>query len=236
VDAWILALDRQRLLLGARDLGAAAAGWGAVDSRLLGVRRWSLRLARRLHNTYNQTVVNNVTVNNVTVNKVSYNGGSGGVAATPTPQERVAAQELHVAPTPLQRQHVQEAIRNPALAAQANGGHPAIAATPRPAAFNAPGVVGARGAAAMPPRTPLAAGAPHQPPAAAGQANTARAPAGQPYAAGRAAPYGKPPGQPGAAQTKAQGQPAGQPKPPAKQAQQHKAPPAGKNGEKERDR
>jgi hypothetical protein len=105
-----------------------------------------------IHNTYNQTVVNNVTVN-----KVSYNGGTGGVAAVPTPQERGAAQEQHVAPTPMQQQHVQEAIRNPALAARANGGHPSIAATPRPAAFNAPGVVGARGAAMPPPR---AAGAP----------------------------------------------------------------------------
>ena len=96
-----------------------------------------------IHNTYNQTVVNNVTVN-----KVSYNGGAGGVAAVPTAQERVAAQETHVAPTPLQRQHVQQAAKNPSLAASANGGHPAIAATPRPAAFNAPGVVGARGAVA----------------------------------------------------------------------------------------
>jgi hypothetical protein len=48
---------------------------------------------------------------------------------------------------------VQQAVKNPALAASANGGHPAIAATPRPGAFNAPGVVGARGA---PPR-PLGA-------------------------------------------------------------------------------
>jgi hypothetical protein len=99
----------------------------------------------RIHNTYNQTVINNITVN-----KVSYNGGAGGVAAVPTAQERDAARELHVAPTPMQHQHVQEAARNPALAARANGGHPAIAATPKPAAFNAPGVVGARGA---PPRT-----------------------------------------------------------------------------------
>jgi len=105
-----------------------------------------------IHNTYNQTVVNNVTVN-----KVSYNGGAGGVASVPTPQERAVAQEQHVPPTPMQQQHVQEAIRNPALAARANGGHPSIAATPRPAAFNAPGVVGARGAA-MPP--PHAAGVP----------------------------------------------------------------------------
>ncbi len=70
-----------------------------------------------IHNTYNTTVINNVTVN-----KVSYNGGAGGVAAAPTAQERAAAQEPHVAPTPLQRQHVQEASRNPALAARANGG------------------------------------------------------------------------------------------------------------------
>ncbi|MDP9014378.1 MAG: hypothetical protein M3O41_17300, partial [Pseudomonadota bacterium] len=99
-----------------------------------------------IHNTYNTTVINNVTVN-----KVSYNGGSGGVPAAPTQQERIAAQEPHVPPTPMQRQHVQEAVRNPVLAARANGGHPPIAATPRPAAFSAPGVVGARGAA-MPPR------------------------------------------------------------------------------------
>jgi hypothetical protein len=105
-----------------------------------------------VHNTYNETVVNNVTIN-----KVSYNGGAGGVAAAPTPQERAAAQEPHVAATPMQRQHVQEAARNPALAVRANGGHPAIAATPRPAAFNAPGVVGAHGAVAP---TSRAAGSP----------------------------------------------------------------------------
>lgn len=96
-----------------------------------------------IHNTYNVTVVNNVTVN-----KVSYNGGAGGIAATPTAQERVAAQETHVPPTPLQRQHVQQAVKSPALAARANGGHPTIAATARPAAFQGPGVVGAHGAGA----------------------------------------------------------------------------------------
>jgi hypothetical protein len=95
-----------------------------------------------VHNTY----VNNVVVNNVTVNKVSYNGGAGGVAAAPTPEQRRTAQEPHVPPTPMQHDHVREAVKNPALSAAVNGGHPAIAATPRPAAFNAPGVVGARGA------------------------------------------------------------------------------------------
>jgi WXXGXW repeat (2 copies) len=104
-----------------------------------------------VHNTYNTTVINNVTVN-----KVSYNGGAGGVAAAPTAQERQYAQEPHVPPTPLQQQHVQQAAQNPALAARANGGHPAIAATPRPTAFNAPGVVGARGAAPPAARAPQA--------------------------------------------------------------------------------
>jgi hypothetical protein len=98
-----------------------------------------------IHNTYNETVVRNVTVN-----KVSYNGGAGGVTAAPTPQERAAAQERHLPPTPLQHQHIQEAAKNPALFAKANGGRPAIAATPKPAAFSGPGVVGAHGAAAPP--------------------------------------------------------------------------------------
>jgi hypothetical protein len=94
-----------------------------------------------VHNTYNVTVVNNVTVN-----KVSYNGGAGGVTAVPSAQERAAAQEPHVPPTQMQRQHVQQAVKSPALAARANGGHPTIAATTHPAAFQGPGVVGAHGA------------------------------------------------------------------------------------------
>ena len=98
-----------------------------------------------IHNTYNQTVINNVTIN-----KVSYNGGAGGVAAVPTAQEKAAAQEPHVAPTAAQTAHIQEASRNPALSAKANGGHPAIAATARPGTFTGPGVVGARGAVAPP--------------------------------------------------------------------------------------
>jgi len=98
-----------------------------------------------IHNTYNQTVINN----NVTVNKVSYNG-PGGATATPTAQERTAAQEPHVPPTTAQSAHVQAASTNPALAARANGGHPAIAATARAGAFSGPGVVSAHGASAPP--------------------------------------------------------------------------------------
>jgi len=92
-----------------------------------------------IHNTYNQSV------NSVNVTRVSFNGGAG-IRAVPTPQERVAEREQHLQPTAAQRQHVQQAARNPALMAGANHGHPAIAATPRPGAFNGPGVVRARGA------------------------------------------------------------------------------------------
>ena len=127
-----------------------------------------------IHNTYNTTVVNNVTVN-----KVSYNGGAGGVAAAPTPQERQFEHEQHVGATPMQQQHRQQAAQNPALFAHANGGHPAIAATPRPAAFNAPGVVGARGAGpqfgARPPQQPNQTHG-QNPPAAARRSLPCRSP------------------------------------------------------------
>jgi len=150
-----------------------------------------------IHNTYNETVVNHVTVN-----KVSYNGGPGGTIAAPTAQERAAAAERHIPPTAMQHQHVQEAARNPALAARANGGHPAIAATPRAGAFNAPGVVGAHGATTAPAR----------PQGQPGQVNGAGRP-GQPNAAAH-------PGQPG------------QPKPAAKPAKPAPKPkPEEKNGE-----
>ncbi len=181
-----------------------------------------------VHNTY----VNNVTVNNVTVNRVSYNGGAGGVAAAPTPQERRVMQEPHVPPTPAQHQHIQEAVRNPALSAKANGGHPAIAATPRPAAFNAPGVVGAKGA----PRPPVAsiqnAHAPSTPygrPPTTGNtpiAGNAHPAAPYPPAAGTAA---RPPAAGAAAHPQAAGAPPASKPQPAKPA--HPKPPSEKHEE-----
>jgi hypothetical protein len=95
-----------------------------------------------VHNTYNRTVINNVDVT-----RVSYNGGAGGIAARPTAQERLAEREQHIQPTAMQRRQVEQARRNPALAARANHGRPAIAATPRPGAFHARGVSRAHGAA-----------------------------------------------------------------------------------------
>jgi hypothetical protein len=94
-------------------------------------------------NVYNQTVINNVTVNHV-----SYNGGQGGVAARPTPQQQAFAQQQHTPPVAAQQQHVAMAAQNPALRAANNHGNPSIAATQEPARFSGPGVVGAHGAPA----------------------------------------------------------------------------------------
>jgi hypothetical protein len=92
-----------------------------------------------IHNVYNTTVVDN------TVTRVSYNGGNGGVNARPTPQEDAAAHERHIPPVATQVQHVQAARGNQELRASVNHGSPPVAATPKPAAFNARGVVPAKG-------------------------------------------------------------------------------------------
>jgi hypothetical protein len=81
-------------------------------------------------NTYNTTVVNNAAVT-----RVSYNGGSGGVIAQPTPQDRTAARETHTPMLPVQVRHELAASSNRAQFASVNNGRPAIVATPRPERF-----------------------------------------------------------------------------------------------------
>jgi len=96
-----------------------------------------------IHNVYNTRVVNNVTVN-----RVSYNGGNGGIDARPTPEQERYANERHVAPVAVQREHMEAARSNPQMRASMNHGKPAIAATPRPGAFNDRAAVPAREAGA----------------------------------------------------------------------------------------
>jgi len=98
-------------------------------------------------NVYNTTVINNNTT------RVSYNGGEGGIVAQPTPAEEAAAREQHLAPTPMQTQHVEAASNNHELLASVNQGRPPIAATAKAADFSR-GVVTAK-----------AAGAPYRAPA-----------------------------------------------------------------------
>ena len=92
-----------------------------------------------VRNVYNKTVINN----DVTVNRVSFNGGSGGVQAQPTAEDRAAAKEQHVPPVADQRKQEQVAQSNPQLRASANNGRPAIAATQRPAELTGKGVTAA---------------------------------------------------------------------------------------------
>jgi hypothetical protein len=94
-----------------------------------------------IHNTYNTTVVNNTTVN-----RVSYNGGNGGITARPTAAQQAALSERHIAPTSVQAQHEQIARADLAQLASVNHGRPAVAATPKPAAFHGAGVAAAKNA------------------------------------------------------------------------------------------
>ncbi|HXM85205.1 MAG TPA: hypothetical protein VN899_05330, partial [Stellaceae bacterium] len=93
-------------------------------------------------NVYNKTVI----TNNVTVTHISYNGGEGGLTSQPNADEQAAERDPHIQPTALQSKHEHFASINHALLASVNHGSPAIAATPRPAAFSAHGVVSAQGA------------------------------------------------------------------------------------------
>lgn len=93
-----------------------------------------------IHNTYNKTVI----VNNVT--NVSYNGGTGGLKAAPTAEERLAEHEHHTLPTGLQTQHQLLASKNHDLHASANGGKPMIAAVSKAGEFSGKGIVAAKAA------------------------------------------------------------------------------------------
>jgi len=96
-----------------------------------------------IHNVYNVTVVNNTTVN-----RVSYNGGNGGINASPTAAEEAGARERHVPPVAAQTQHAQAASANQQLRASVNHGKPPVAATAKPGSFSGAGMVRAKAAGA----------------------------------------------------------------------------------------
>lgn len=100
----------------------------------------------------------NVYVKNVVMNpslsNVSYNGGIGGIVAQPRPEELAAEREAHVAPTPLQVEHVQAASRDRSLFATTNHGVPLIAATANPGVLKGAGVVPTKAAGTVEPRPP----------------------------------------------------------------------------------
>jgi len=112
-----------------------------------------------IHNVYNEHI-------EVRENHVAYNGGPGGIAARPRPEDQRWENERHIPPVAAQQQHFQEARSNRELRASVNQGRPPIAATPRPSEFRS-NVVPAR-----------EAGAPYHAPAERGPAQRGGQPAG----------------------------------------------------------
>ncbi|MFO1465267.1 MAG: YXWGXW repeat-containing protein [Steroidobacteraceae bacterium] len=92
------------------------------------------RFDDRVHvtNVYERTVVNNITVN-----RVSYHGGRGGIERAPLREELSAARGPHLRLTPDQRRHEIAAGHDREFLASVNRGRPALAATARPAMFDA---------------------------------------------------------------------------------------------------
>jgi hypothetical protein len=128
---------------------------------------------------YNTAVmhVDTVSITNVYVNRtvivnndshVAFNGGEGGVAVRPTPQQEAYARQPHTPPVASQVQQEHAASQNRALFASENHGAPAVAATARPGEFSGKGVVAAK-----------AAGAPYHAPAMSPKEARAAAPAGK---------------------------------------------------------
>jgi len=80
--------------------------------------------------------------------RVSFNGGSGGIEARPTEEQRAAGSQRHLAAGEAQTEHAQAARNNPEQRAGVNHGNPGIAATAKPGDFSQQhGAVNAKGAA-----------------------------------------------------------------------------------------
>ncbi len=112
-----------------------------------------------VHNTYNETVVNQVHETNVT--HVSYVGAPG-TRPQPTRSEAAWRQEQHSPYTQPQIDHHEAARNAPMQNAGRNEGRPPVAGTPRPSAFGAPGATAAKpvGAAYHPQHAPEHEGRP----------------------------------------------------------------------------
>jgi len=116
---------------GGINYGFGYSGVGYEGGYWRGSQLYYNRAVTNINTTNITNVYSRTVVNNVNITRVSFNGGTAGVAARPTAAERSAEHERHFGLTPVQRQQEQSARGNASLRAAANGGHPAIAATPR---------------------------------------------------------------------------------------------------------
>jgi hypothetical protein len=131
---------------GGINYGFGYSGFGYQGGYWRGSQFYYNRSVTNINTTNITNVYNRTVVNNVNVTRASFNGGAGGVQARPTAVQLAAQHERHLGLTPVQRQQEQAARGNSSLRAAANGGHPAIAATPRAGVFSGHEVVAARGA------------------------------------------------------------------------------------------
>ena len=125
--------------------------------------------AARIANVYNEPIARNGPVS-----RASFNGGPGGVVATPTAAQTLADKEPHVAPTAAQRNHARLASVDRTQFVSTNQGKPAIAATQRPGEFKGKGSIPAKAAGKAALATPAETPAPAQTPAPAGNAEPKR--------------------------------------------------------------
>jgi hypothetical protein len=95
-----------------------------------------------IHNTYDQPVIGNANAT-----RVSYNGGSGGLSARPTAEERLAEHDEHRAAMPAQLQHEQAAKSSRGQLASVNRAAPAVTATAKQPAIGNHHAVGTTGPA-----------------------------------------------------------------------------------------
>jgi hypothetical protein len=185
---------------GGINYGFGYTGRGYEGGRWQGQNFFYNTAVNNIRSTQVTTVYNSpVVVNNVTtINRVSFNGGRGGVVAAPTPQESLAASEPHVPPTQLQRNQIRAASIEPQQFRAANQGKPAVAAMPRPGAFNGKDVVPAKaaGSAQVAPQPVQNAQPPEhgeqKPPPGAKPPGAGQAPAVQPPPAAAPKPEEKP--------------------------------------------
>jgi hypothetical protein len=84
-----------------------------------------------VHNVYNKTVI----VNN-NYSRVAFNGGTGGIRAQESVQERAAFHEQHIQATANQQSHEQMARQDRTQLASVNNGHPQMAAARTPEAYH----------------------------------------------------------------------------------------------------
>jgi hypothetical protein len=93
-----------------------------------------------IHNTYNQAFAERSNTS-----RVSFNGGTGGIVATPTAGERLAAHDRHQSWTQAQVRDERAASTDRAQLASVNRGAPSVTATPRPGAFREQSAATVRG-------------------------------------------------------------------------------------------